>query len=380
MLTRPGHPSSRGRGEGSIYHRADGRWCAAVVLDDGKRRVYYGRTRKEAADRLHAALESRRQGANLRTAGLTTSLFLSRWLADSVASKVRPKTYDGYESLIRLHIDPAIGSIALEKLGPQDVQGLINRKIEEGLSPKTVAYMRGVLRTALNRAVRWGLVVRNVAALTDPPRQTAREVRYLDPEEIGRLLAAVKGDRLEVLYLAAVALGMRQGELLGSRWSDVDLDAGRWYVRRQLQRRAGNVAFTEPKTARSRRTLDIPPSLIAALRSHRAQQLEERLVVERWEDADLVFTNRQGAPLVGTEVTKRLQRIAPGAAISNLRFHDLRHTCATLLLAQQVPARVVMDLLGHSQIGLTMNLYSHVIPALRREAADRMEAALAQLR
>lgn len=371
---------SRGRGEGSIYHRADGRWCAAVVLDDGRRRVYYGRTRREAADKLHGALKSRRLGANLQTAGLTTSVFLKRWLADSVLPKVRPKTYDGYESLIRLHIDPAIGSIPLEKLGPQDVQALINRKLAEGLSPKTVAYMRGVLRTALNRAVRWGLVVRNAASLTDPPRQITRELRYLDPEEIGRLLEAVSGDRLHALYLAAIALGMRQGELLGSRWSDVDLDAGRWHVRRQLQRRAGSIAFTEPKTARSRRTVDIPASLVAALRSHRARQLEERLVADSWDGGDLVFTNRQGGPLVGTEVTKRLQRLARGAGIDNLRFHDLRHTCATLLLAQQVPARVVMELLGHSQIGLTMNLYSHVIPALRREAADRMEAALALVR
>ncbi len=326
-------------------------------------------------------MEARLRGASLATAGLTTALFLERWLKESVAPKVRPKTYDGYESLVRLHIVPAIGAIPLEKLGPQDVQALINRKVVEGLAPKTVLYMRGVMRTALNRAVRWGLVTRNAAALTDPPRYTPKEVRYLELDEIRLLLDVIRGDRLEALFIAAIALGMRQGELLGSRWSDVDLEAARWHVRRQLQRRAGTVSYTEPKTARGRRTLDVPASLVAALRSHRARQLEERLVAgDQWQDDNLVFSTPLGAPLTGTQVTKHLQELAHSAQIRALRFHDLRHTCATLLLAQQVPARVVMELLGHSQISLTMNLYSHVIPALRKEAAERMEVALGLIR
>jgi integrase len=369
--------ANRGQGEGSIYRRADGRWCAAVRLDGGGRRVYYGRTRREAADKLHAAMEARLRGASLATAGLTTATFLQRWLSESVAPKVRPKTYDGYESLVRLHMVPVIGPIPLEKLGPQDVQALLNRKVAEGLAPKTVLYIRGVLRTALNRAVRWGLVTRNAAALTDPPRYAPKEVRYLEMDEIRLLLDVIKGDRLEALFVAAIALGMRQGELLGTRWSDVDLDAARWRVRRQLQRRAGLVTYTEPKTARGRRTLDIPSSLVAALRSHRGRQLEERLVAgDQWLDSNLVFATPLGGPLIGTQVTKHLQQLARTAKIRTLRFHDLRHTCATLLLAQQVPARVVMELLGHSQISLTMNLYSHVIPALRKEAAERMDVAL----
>jgi len=373
--------ANRGQGEGSIYRRADGRWCAAVKLDGGGRRVFYGRTRREAAEKLHAAMEARLRGASLNTAGLTTAMFLDRWLTESVAPKVRPKTYDGYESLVRLHIVPVLGPIALDKLGPADVQGLLNRKVADGLAPKTVLYMRGVLRTALNRAVRWGLVTRNAAALTDPPRYTPNEVRYLEPDEIRLLLHEIRGDRLEALFIAAIALGMRQGELLGSRWSDVHLDTARWHVRRQLLRRAGTVTFTDPKTARGRRTLDLPASLVAALRKHRARQLEERLVAgDQWLDGDLVFSTPAGGPLDGTQVTKHLQQLARAAGIRGLRFHDLRHTCATLLLAQQVPARVVMELLGHSQISLTMNLYSHVIPALRKEAAERMESALGLVR
>lgn len=369
--------SNRGQGEGSIYRRADGRWCAAVRLEGGGRRVFYGRTRREAAEKLHGAMEARRRGASLATAGLTTGMFLERWLRESVAPKVRPKTFDGYESLVRLHIVPALGAIPLEKLGPQDVQALLNRKVADGLAPKTVLYLRGVLRTALNRAVRWSLVTRNAAALTDPPRYTPKEVRYLQLDEIRLLLDAIKGDRLEALFIAAIALGMRQGELLGSRWTDLDLDAARWHVRRQLQRRAGTLTYAEPKTARGRRTLDVPPSLVTALRSHRARQLEERLVAgDQWRDDNLVFCTPLGVPLIGTQVTKHLQRLAQAATIPRLRFHDLRHTCATLLLAQQVPARVVMELLGHSQISLTMNLYSHVLPALRKEAAERMELAL----
>lgn len=204
------------------------------------------------------------------------------------------------------------------------------------------------------------------------------ELTPLDPAQARRLLDVIRGDRLEALYTVALAVGLRQGEALGLRWEDVDLDAGMMNVRHALQRVDGRLVLVEPKSHTSRRTIALPAGTVAALREHRRRQLEERVLAgRRWQDQDLTFTTTIGTPLDGTAVTKRFQRLLAYAGLPRQRFHDLRHACASLLLAQGVHPRVVMEVLGHSQISLTMNTYSHVIPALQREAADRMEALLA---
>jgi integrase len=203
-------------------------------------------------------------------------------------------------------------------------------------------------------------------------------VRTLSSEQARSFLDAVQGDRLEALYTVAIALGLRQGEILGLRWIDVDFDAGTITVARALQRVGGRLMFVPPKSARSLRTVSMPTTLVAALRAHRARQLQERLAAgPDWNPDDLVFTSSTGTPLDSRNVTRRFQAALERAGLPRMRFHDARHTCATLLLAQGVQPRVVMETLGHSQISLTMNTYAHVIPELQREAADRMEAVLA---
>jgi integrase len=199
----------------------------------------------------------------------------------------------------------------------------------------------------------------------------------LTPEQARLFLGSVRGDRLEALYTVGLALGLRQGEILGLRWSDVDLDGGELRVAQALQRVNGRLQFVEPKSITSRRTVRLPNTVIRALRSHRVRQLEERLLApDRWEKSDLVFTTSFGSPLDGRSVTRRFQAALEKAGLPRLRFHDLRHTAASIMLAQGISPRVVMETLGHSQISLTMNTYSHVMPSLKRDAAERMDAAL----
>ena len=374
----------RGQGEGSIYQRADGRWVGSVTVgyEDGKqkRKYFYAKTRKAVQHKLTKALNDQQQGLPVAFDDrLTVAQFLDDWLENSVKPSVRPRTYTSYEQMVRVHLKPILGHIPVTKLAPQDVQRFINVKLESGLSARTVEYGRAVLRRALNQALRWGMVPRNVATLVDPPRSKRPEIEPLTVEEAQAFLTAVKGDRLEALYTVALAVGLRQGEALGLRWQDVDLDAGTLAVRKQLQRLDGTLQLVDLKTDRSRRTIALPTVSVDVLRRHRILQLEERLAAGgRWVESGLVFTTTIGTPIDARNLVKWFHEHRERASIRHIRFHDLRHTCATLLLVQGIHPRVVMDILGHSQISLTMDTYSHVIPSLQEEAAEKMNAILSR--
>lgn len=373
----------RGANEGTIRERKDGRWEARVILTrpDGRRarRSLLGRTRGEVRDKLMAALRAEASGLPLPAERMTVGAFLDRWLRDSAKPSVRPRTYVSYASVVRVHLAPGLGQLPLARLSPQQVQAFLNAKSASGLSPRTVGYLRAVLRQALGQAERWGMVTRNVARLAEPPRISRREVRPFSPEEARRFIEVIRGDRLEALYLVALAVGLRQGEILGLAWSDVDFEASTLTVRNALQRIDGALVLVEPKSATSRRVVALPTVAVDALRVHRLRQRTERLLAgSRWHDdpRDLVFRTTVGTPMDGIAVTRRFQAVLRAAGLPRQRFHDLRHACASLLLAQGVAPRVVMETLGHSQIGLTLNTYSHVIPALGRAAADQMDAVL----
>jgi len=368
----------RGNGEGSIYQRRDGVWCASLRTPGGVRKVVYGRTHSEVRRRLIEIVHSKDSGTLVDARGLTVGNFLDQWMGEVVQPSVRPWTYRGYDVHVRLHIKPVLGRLPLEALSPRHVQSLLNQKLAEGLAPKTVRYIRGTLRTALKQATRWGLIARNPVDAVDGPKVERFEIRPFTPDEARQFLRAIRGERLEALYSVALTMGLRQGEALGLRWQDVDLDLGCLRINKQLQRINGKFQFVEPKTPRSRRTLALPASIVVGLREHQNRQLSEQGVAgDRWQASDLVFTTETGRPLDGTVVSHHFHRQLDRAGLTQRRFHDLRHSCATLLLVQGVSPRVVMDLLGHSQIALTMNTYTHVLPQLRREAAERMEALIA---
>jgi len=371
----------RGRGEGSIYCRHDGRY-AAVVSDGWRsgrrvRKTFYGATRKEVQDQLKKALREQQLGLRVAIERQSAGQFLRNWLEKSVKDSVRPKTFKSYEHLVTYHVIPSLGKIELTKLSPQHLQDFFSDRLEKGLSARTVQYIRAVLRRALNQALQWGLVARNVATLVTGPRVVRRSVQPFTVDEVPKLLRGLESERLGALYLLTLSHGLRQGEALGLRWCDVDLKAKTLTVSQSLQWVDGEPHFVEPKTRQSRRTIALSGAAVKTLLQHRKRQLQERLLAGGdWQNSGLVFSTRTGRPLDGLNVTRDFQRMLKKAGLPVRRFHDLRHTTASLLLYQNVHPRVVADLLGHSEIRVTMDLYSHVAPALRREAADEMDALL----
>ncbi len=373
----------RGNREGSIYRRkSDGRWCASITTGwrAGKRtsKTFYGETREEVAEKLVKGLRDRHQGLPLAAERDSLAQFLLHWLEHTAKPTVRPKTFVDYEINARLHINPVIGHVRLARLTAQHIQTLIQENLSTGLHPKTVRNVHATLRAALNNAVRFNLIVRNPAELVDAPRVPHSETKFFTPEQSREFLRACAGHRLEALFTACLSLGLRIGEALGLMWDAVALEKRRLVVLQALQRVKGNgLQLVEPKSARSRRTVALPEQAIRALKAHRRRQQRERIIAgSRWREIGLVFTTTIGTPLDARAVHRQYREILSKTNLPKLRLHDLRHTAATLLLAQGVHPRVVMDLLGHSQISLTLNTYSHVIPALRSEAADKMTAIL----
>ena len=370
----------RGRGEGSIVKRSDGRWMAQADLgwQDGKRRrkTLYGRTKREVQDKLRDTLHRQEHGLPPVPEQETVGAFLRRWL-DVRQGHLRPRTQERYGQVVNAHLLPHLERVRLAKLTPQDVATCL-RRVEVAKGAYTARGAREILRTALNQALRWGLVPRNAAALTDAPRHQVRQIEPLTPAQANTLLAAVEGHRLEALITVAVGLGLRQGEALGLRWEDVDLEAGVLSVRRTLERAGTEPRFGAPKTARSRRTITVPGVVAAALRRHRTRQLEERLAAgPRWRESGLVFTTSIGTAVDKSGLHKAFKAILRAAGLPDIRYHDLRHTAATLLLAQGVDVRTIMETLGHAHISMTLNTYAHVMPALQRDAAAKMDAILA---
>jgi integrase len=368
-----------GNGEGTIRQRPDGRWEARLHLPDGTRKSFYGATRQDVARRLAEGRRDRDKGLPIVREKQAVATFLADWL-EVVRPTVKPRTWIRYRQLVSKHANPALGTIKLMKLTPQQVQGMYANKLAEGLSTTTVNHLHAVLHRAFDQAVRWGLVVRNVCDLVDAPRMAHHEMQVLTPDQAKIFLAAAQGHRLEALFVLALTTGLREGELLALKWRDLDLDldGGTLQVRGSLQRTDEGLVIGTPKTPQSRRHVGLTTAAITALRAHRTRQLEERLQLgPSWHDHDLVFANAIGRPLEASDLLQRqfyplLQR----AGLPHIRFHDLRHTAATLLLLQGIHPKVVSEMLGHSQVGITLNLYSHVLPNMQRDATAAMDRLL----
>ncbi|MBV1770106.1 MAG: site-specific integrase [Candidatus Desulforudis sp.] len=394
----PRKTKRRGPGEGTIYKqektrkRKDGTvvtdvyWSGEIYFGkdaDGKKQVerFSGKSYEEVLEKMDAAKSDRRKGILTEpTSKETVKDFLERWLRDSVKHSVRPHTYRSYENNVRNHIVPETGSISLKKLTPAQIQQLYAKKLESGLSPRSVQDMHAILYRALKQAAKWGFVPRNVCDAVDRPKVERQEMQVLDGEQVKQLLKAAAGDRLEALYVLAVTTGMRQGEILGLSWPNVDLDKGVIRVRQQLQwlPKVG-FAFSEPKTKKGLRTIPLTATAVTALKKHRARQNEGRLALgEAWRDEhDLVFTTTIGTPIDGTNlVPQSFKPLLKKAKLPGIRFHDLRHTAATLLLQAGVHVKVVSEMLGHASITLTLDTYSHVLPVMQDDAASKLEAIL----
>ena len=370
----------RGNGEGSITRRKNGGWMAQFTVytaNGRKRKTLYGKTRQEVATKLAKALSDREGGLVFDAEGLKLGEYLGRWLEDSVKGTVRNTTYERYEQISRMHIVPMLGGVKLKALSPTHVRGLYKEKLSS-LSPRTIQYIHVTLHKALKQAVRDGLIPRNATEAVKPPQVPREEISPMSPEQVKMLLDAASGDRLEALYVLAVHSGLRQGELLGLKWDDIDLEAGALHVRRALTTARGGPRLAAPKTKGSRRRVSLTGAAAEALKGHLECQLEE---IDRagslWQENGLVFASEAGAPLDRRDVTsRRFKPLLERAGLPHFRFHDLRHTCATLLLTQNVNPKVVSEMLGHSSIAITLDTYSHVLPTMQDSAARALENAL----
>ena len=366
----------RANNEGSISQYADGRWCGRyfVELPDGskKRKAIYGKSRKEVTNKLAQALAKSDDGVLFDDEGQSLGEYIEWWLTTSKRGRVKATTYESYAREVRKHIIPGLGRIRLKSLSPAHLQSYYSSKCESGLAPRTVHYHHTLLNQALKKAVEWGYVRRNVAAVIDPPKVEMKEINPLSAAEVDTFLEAAKGDRLEAFYLLAVSTGMRQGELQALKWADIDLRE------RTLSAAKGGPVFGPPKTSRSRRKIFLSRKSVEALRRHRERQATEKeAVADRWHDDDLVFCSVVGTPLsrhnLGSRSFKPLLR---RANLPNIRFHELRHTCATLLLSKNVHPKLVQELLGHASISTTLDTYSHVLCGMSRVVADTMDNIL----
>jgi integrase len=372
----------RGNGEGSITRRKSGGWCAqyTVYTSEGrKRRTLYGKTRQEVAAKLSRALAYREGGLTFDAGSLTVGEYLARWLSHSVRDTVSQKTYERYESIVRVHLSPALGRIKLKALTPDHVRGVYREKLDSGLAPRTVLHIHRTLSKALKQAVMDGLIPRNAAAAVKPPQPRREEIQPLSRDQIRTFLDTVRDDRMEALYVLAVTAGLRQGELLALKWEDVDFEGTNptLEVRRSLSETRGRRSFVTSKSGRGRH-LRLSWRAVSTLKAHRKRQLEERVrKAGLWEDHGLVFPSEVGTPMSGRNLYRAFKiRVKRASLPQTLRFHDLRHTCATLLLRQGVNPKFVHELLGHADISLTLNTYSHVLPDMGDAAAGGMDAAL----
>jgi len=379
----------RGNREGSIYQDASRRWRAELWLGyrNGKpwRKKFSGRTREDVAKKLNKELaDTHRSEAPER---LTLSDFLDTWLRDVAKNRVRPSTYSGYKDKIETHLKPGLGRERLRTLHPAVLQRFFNERQRSGLSATSVRDIRSVLRNALRTAVTWKMISTNPVADTDPPRRRERAPTILDEAQSKRFLRHCAKHRLGDLFKLTLYTGMSRGEVTGLPWSAVDLDKGTLAIEQALQRVDGEdsgdgkkkksrLEIVEVKAASRIRVLELSRPMVAALEDQRRRQLRERNTSKYWKESGLVFTTPIGTPLEPRNLGRELHALLKTAGLPQIRFHDLRHSAASLLLAEGVHPRAVQELLGHSDFRVTMNVYSHVIRRVKRDTAETMSRIL----
>jgi integrase len=369
--------SRRGRGEGSIYQRADNQWCATVSVgydSQGrrKRRTLFGATKAEVQEKLAEVQMTLLEGTFIEPSKLRVGDYLDRWLEDAAKPSIRSTTHASYAGIIKNHIKPKIGGVLLSSLTPIHVQAMQSSLARDGASPRVRQLVHAVHSGALKQAVKWDLVVRNVCNAVDPPRVPKKEIEVLSQADVTKLLTAAKVNRFEAMFVLALGTGMRLGEIFALKWESVDLDRAALAVKHTLVEVNGQLTLAEPKTAKSRRRIDLPARVVSALRRHRKAQIKEG-----FPDVPWVFCNSVGGPLRRSHFHANVFKpILEAAELEPIRFHDLRHTSATLLLSAGVHPKVVQERLGHAQISITLDTYSHVMPSLQVEAAEKLDAAL----
>lgn len=385
----------RSNGEGSIYKRKDGKWCATITLCNdlltgkSKRRSFYGNTRQEVSNKLIDAQSKIQNGSYVEPSDLTLESWLNYYLYEYKKTSLRPKTFENYEYVIRIHLIPRLGSELIMKLTPEIIQNFYNFLSTKGrndghggLSPKTVRNIHNLLHDALELAVKSGKITRNVSEATTLPRKQPKQINPLSKEDEIKFLETASADRLGIAFIISLATGMRLGELLALRWSSVDILNGNIKVKQALVRvkifdddnnYKSNLIFQDPKTKAGIRNIPIPPNVHILLKAHRINQSKEKLLLgEKYQDMDLVFCTIVGTPIEPRNFNRKFQQLLKKSGLEKTNIHALRHTYATRLLELNEHPKVVQELLGHSTIAVTLDTYSHVFPEIKQAAADKI--------
>jgi integrase len=359
----------RPKGEGSVYRRKDGRVVGEYEDANGITRYITSKTKtkREMKAIIRKALEDRDKGIAHDSENLTVEKYMDRWL-ESIRDSVRPGTFKPYEAITRLHIKPTLGKTKLDKLNALQLETLYRRKLKAGLSARRVRYIHVTIRKALKDAVRLQLLSRNVADAAIPPRQTKPKIQPLTQEQMKALLEAARGDKLEALYVLACTTAMRQGELLGLQWKDIDLDTGALRVNRSVY----DGVISPPKTATGNRTIKLSRLATAALKEHRLK-MAKQLGISEW-----VFPNSRGTTINHQNLHNRSWKplLKRAGLPHSTRFHDIRHSAITLLLSKGIPVKVVSEMAGHADVAITLSVYQHVLPHQQGACAEGMDEAL----
>lgn len=373
----------RGNNEGSIYYRkSDKRWCGSITIgrnDNGKarRRVVYGTTRRDVSEKLTEIQRAASNGLSIDGTRVSVAQHLEQWLTATVAPRVRPSTLYSYRNYVAWYLVPDLGTIKVATLKKEDVQKTVNRLLTAGRSPRTVARARVILVMALDDAVEAGLVARNVAALTSGPRIETFEHVTLTPDQARTLLTVAGETAFGTLIHLALLLGLRRGELQALRWQDIDFTRDELRVARTATLAPGAPRTGEPKTKAGRRTIPFSPAISDLLMRqwHRVVELRRAADVA-WQDEDLVFPTAHGTMLSEMTIHHDFKDLLVDAGLPNVRFHDLRHACASLLADQGVAPRTAMEILGHSNIRVTLEVYTRALETSKREAIGALDKLL----
>ena len=365
----------RAHNEGSIYQRSNAKWRAQVSID-GRRLSFTAQTKKEG---LAWMLETKNQigkGLTFRGAGTTLEEFLDEWLR-TVSSSSSKSTHFTYSWTVQKRIIPYIGNVKLMDLRPDRMQRFYVHLQKEGLSNHAVAVTHKTIRVAMNHAIKLGLIGRNPCAGTTPPKPEQTEMKFYDDRQVKSLLKTAKDieDRFYPLYYLAIHTGMRQAELIGLKWEDVDWNLSTIQVKRQVRHFKGaSYTFLEPKSKSGTRTIILGKQALEILKNHkREQEMLINSAGEDWTCLDLVFPSGAGTPITASNIRRAFRKLLAVSGLPKIRFHDLRHTAASLMLNHGIPVLIVSNRLGHSKPSITIDVYGHLIPSRQEEAAHLMD-------
>jgi integrase len=372
--------------KGSVRQRSKGSW--EIRYDgppdaNGKRKFMsetFRGTKKEAEKALRERIAAVENGGYVPKHNETVREFMQRWLDTYASTNVTLRTLHGYRGYVKRYLDPTIGAVALQSLTPRHIQGVYAGMLGKGLSNTTVVQLHRILRETLSHAVKWGILTRNPADATSPPKVQHKEIEMWDVDTVRRFMDGVKESRFGDLYPLAILTGLRLSELCGLKWEHVDLVRSSLSVVRTLQRITGyGLVEGQPKTQKSRRSIALSPQAVDLLHAIRGQQMEQQLAAgPLWQNSGYVFTQIDGSPIAPDMISKDFCAFVRKAGLPHLTFHGLRHAHATLLLTAGVHLKIVSERLGHSNIAITADTYSHVLPGLQEQAVLALDQRLSQ--